>query len=154
MTSDFLLMSRHVFEFFFESQAHPWFKLPAEAISKEFQNYPASLVRIVQMITLRLQRVTFLALHDYLGLSEELINPNALTSLKRSNSRRSNNSISSNEEQQQQQDRVHLVNRSVNLVLFIFFTWYKYRALGINHVALVYMFNTWYIFLKSVLHIH
>ena len=30
-------------------------KLPAEAISKEFQNYPASLVRIVQMITLRLQ---------------------------------------------------------------------------------------------------
>ena len=41
-------------------------------------------VRIVQMITLRLQRVTFLALHDYLGLSEELINPDASTSLKRS----------------------------------------------------------------------
>ena len=35
----------------------------------------------------RLQRVTFLALHDYLGLSEELINPNAMSSLKRSNSR-------------------------------------------------------------------
>ena len=62
-------------------------KLPAEAISKEFENYPASLVRIVQMITLRLQRVTFLALHDYLGLSRELINPEAMTSLKRSNSR-------------------------------------------------------------------
>ena len=54
-------------------------------------------VRIVQMITLRLQRVTFLALHDYLGLSEELINPNAMTSLKRSNSRRSTNSFSSDE---------------------------------------------------------
>ena len=49
------------------------------------------------MITLRLQRVTFLALHDYLGLSEELINPNAMTSLKRSNSRRSTNSFSSDE---------------------------------------------------------
>ena len=72
-------------------------KLPAEAISKEFLNYPASLVRIVQMITLRLQRVTFLALHDYLGLSEELINPNAMTSLKRSNSRRSTNSLSSDD---------------------------------------------------------
>ena len=42
-------------------------KLPASAISSEFENFPASLVRIVQMITLRLQRVTFLALHDYLG---------------------------------------------------------------------------------------
>ena len=39
------------------------------------------------MITLRLQRVTFLALHDYLGLSRELINPEAMTSLKRSSSR-------------------------------------------------------------------
>ena len=38
---------------------------------------------------LRLQRVTFLALHDYLGLSEELINPNVATSLTRVNSRSS-----------------------------------------------------------------
>ena len=41
------------------------------------------------MIMLRLQRVTFLALHDYLGLSEELINPNVATSLTRVNSRSS-----------------------------------------------------------------
>ncbi|XP_017597811.1 PREDICTED: neuropathy target esterase-like, partial [Corvus brachyrhynchos] len=34
--------------------------------------YPESLVRVVQIIMVRLQRVTFLALHNYLGLTNEL----------------------------------------------------------------------------------
>ncbi|CBY42799.1 unnamed protein product, partial [Oikopleura dioica] len=41
------------------------------------------------MIMLRLQRVTFLALHDYLGLSEELIDSQAKSSLHRTPSRNS-----------------------------------------------------------------
>lgn len=72
-------------------------KLPASAISQEFENFPASLVRIVQMIMLRLQRVTFLALHDYLGLSEELVNPDASSSLTRAELRQSRTSVSSDD---------------------------------------------------------
>ncbi|XP_062514958.1 patatin-like phospholipase domain-containing protein 6 isoform X2 [Corticium candelabrum] len=48
-------------------------KLPASAFKYLFSKYPDSLVRFVQIILLRLQRVTFLALHKYLGLSSELI---------------------------------------------------------------------------------
>lgn len=72
-------------------------KLPASAISQEFENFPASLVRIVQMIMLRLQRVTFLALHDYLGLSEELVNPDASSSRTRQDKRLSRTSGSSDD---------------------------------------------------------
>ncbi|XP_006818777.1 patatin-like phospholipase domain-containing protein 7 [Saccoglossus kowalevskii] len=50
-------------------------KLPAQAFCTVFENYPESLVRVVQIIVVRLQRVTFMALHNYLGLSNELINP-------------------------------------------------------------------------------
>uniref|UniRef100_A0A8C8SXS9 lysophospholipase n=1 Tax=Pelusios castaneus TaxID=367368 RepID=A0A8C8SXS9_9SAUR len=39
-----------------------------------FQKYPETLVRVVQIIMVRLQRVTFLALHNYLGLTTELFN--------------------------------------------------------------------------------
>lgn len=38
--------------------------------------YPESLVRIVQIIMVRLQRVTFTALHNYLGLTTQLVNYN------------------------------------------------------------------------------
>ncbi|XP_064650048.1 patatin-like phospholipase domain-containing protein 7 [Lineus longissimus] len=48
-------------------------RLPADAFIKIFDNYPESLVRVVQVIMVRLQRVTFMALHNYLGLSSELI---------------------------------------------------------------------------------
>ncbi|CAM9586959.1 unnamed protein product [Lampetra fluviatilis] len=47
-------------------------RLPAEAFQSVFQKYPETLVRVVQIIMVRLQRVTFLALHNYLGLTNEL----------------------------------------------------------------------------------
>uniref|UniRef100_UPI00358EFC0F patatin-like phospholipase domain-containing protein 7 isoform X3 n=1 Tax=Myxine glutinosa TaxID=7769 RepID=UPI00358EFC0F len=47
-------------------------KLPAEAFQNVFNKYPETLVRVVQIIMVRLQRVTFLALHNYLGLTNEL----------------------------------------------------------------------------------
>lgn len=47
---------------------------------KSFKNlldrYPETLVRIVQIIMVRLQRVTFTALHNYLGLTTQLVNYN------------------------------------------------------------------------------
>ncbi|XP_042200554.1 patatin-like phospholipase domain-containing protein 6 [Callorhinchus milii] len=46
--------------------------LPVEAFQAIFEKYPESLVRVVQIIMVRLQRVTFVALHNYLGLTNEL----------------------------------------------------------------------------------
>ncbi|KAM9307343.1 patatin-like phospholipase domain-containing protein 7 isoform 2-T3 [Pholidichthys leucotaenia] len=50
-------------------------RLPASAFQSVFKKYPETLVRVVQIIMVRLQRVTFLALHHYLGLTTELFNP-------------------------------------------------------------------------------
>ncbi|XP_066222663.1 patatin-like phospholipase domain-containing protein 7 isoform X1 [Saccopteryx leptura] len=50
-------------------------RLPAVAFRGVFEKYPETLVRVVQIIMVRLQRVTFLALHNYLGLTTELFNP-------------------------------------------------------------------------------
>ncbi|XP_063050901.1 patatin-like phospholipase domain-containing protein 7 isoform X2 [Engraulis encrasicolus] len=50
-------------------------RLPAAAFTAVFEKYPETLVRVVQIIMVRLQRVTFLALHNYLGLTTELFNP-------------------------------------------------------------------------------
>uniref|UniRef100_G1RCR4 lysophospholipase n=1 Tax=Nomascus leucogenys TaxID=61853 RepID=G1RCR4_NOMLE len=50
-------------------------RLPAAAFHGVFEKYPETLVRVVQIIMVRLQRVTFLALHNYLGLTTELFNP-------------------------------------------------------------------------------
>ncbi|CAF3432687.1 unnamed protein product [Rotaria socialis] len=47
-------------------------KLPAEAFLNVFKEYPECMVRIIQISMIRLQRVTFLALHNYLGLTTEL----------------------------------------------------------------------------------
>ncbi|XP_033114501.1 patatin-like phospholipase domain-containing protein 7 isoform X2 [Anneissia japonica] len=49
-------------------------RLPATAFTNVFQRFPESMVRVVQMIMVRLQRVTFQTLHNYLGLTHELIN--------------------------------------------------------------------------------
>uniref|UniRef100_K7FPG4 lysophospholipase n=1 Tax=Pelodiscus sinensis TaxID=13735 RepID=K7FPG4_PELSI len=49
-------------------------RLPASIFQDVFQKYPETLVRVVQIIMVRLQRVTFLALHNYLGLTIELFN--------------------------------------------------------------------------------
>ncbi|CAK9294907.1 unnamed protein product [Gordionus sp. m RMFG-2023] len=50
-------------------------RLPVKALQTIFQKYPQSLVRLVQIIMVRLQRVTFLALNNHLGLTAELLNP-------------------------------------------------------------------------------
>ncbi|KAM7018909.1 patatin-like phospholipase domain-containing protein 7 isoform 1-T1 [Tautogolabrus adspersus] len=50
-------------------------RLPASAFESVFEKYPETLVRVIQIIMVRLQRVTFLALHNYLGLTTELFNP-------------------------------------------------------------------------------
>ncbi|XP_076800527.1 patatin-like phospholipase domain-containing protein 7 isoform X2 [Clavelina lepadiformis] len=50
-------------------------RLPAEAFCEAFKSRNESLVQIVQVIMTRMQRVTFLALHNYLGLSQELLKP-------------------------------------------------------------------------------
>jgi len=48
-------------------------RLPARAFQIVLERFPESLVRVVQIIMVRLQRVTFMALHDYLGLDHELV---------------------------------------------------------------------------------
>lgn len=48
-------------------------KFPVEAFRDVFKKYPEMFVRVVQIIMVRLMRVTFTALHQYLGLSAELI---------------------------------------------------------------------------------
>ncbi|XP_030755536.1 neuropathy target esterase sws isoform X3 [Sitophilus oryzae] len=48
-------------------------KLPMTAFQDIFQEYPETVFRVIQVIMVRLQRVTFTALHHYLGLSAELI---------------------------------------------------------------------------------
>ncbi|KAI4816881.1 hypothetical protein KUCAC02_009181 [Chaenocephalus aceratus] len=53
-------------------------RLPASAFESVFKN-PETLVRVIQIIMVRLQRVTFLALHNYLGLTTELFNPESQT---------------------------------------------------------------------------
>uniref|UniRef100_A0A3Q3XKY2 lysophospholipase n=1 Tax=Mola mola TaxID=94237 RepID=A0A3Q3XKY2_MOLML len=50
-------------------------RLPTSAFESVFKKYPETLVRVIQIIMVRLQRVTFLALHNYLGLTTELFNP-------------------------------------------------------------------------------
>ncbi|XP_007567698.1 neuropathy target esterase isoform X3 [Poecilia formosa] len=55
-------------------------RLPVEAFLTIFEKYPESLVRVVQIIMVRLQRVTVLALHNYLGLTNELFSHEMLPS--------------------------------------------------------------------------
>lgn len=47
-------------------------KLPMMAFQEIFKDNPEVFIRIMQVIMVRLQRVTFTALHQYLGLSSEL----------------------------------------------------------------------------------
>ncbi|KAK0159924.1 hypothetical protein PV328_007384 [Microctonus aethiopoides] len=49
-------------------------KLPMYAFQEVFQDHPDAFIRVIQVIMVRLQRVTFTALHQYLGLSAELVN--------------------------------------------------------------------------------
>merc|ERR1739838_1234815 len=56
-------------------------RLPVEAFSIAFKDRERSLVQMVQVIMTRLQRVTFLALHNYLGLSQELLRPTKMNTV-------------------------------------------------------------------------
>jgi len=48
-------------------------RLPVKAFQELYENHPDAMIRAIQIIMVRLQRVTFLALHHYLGLSAELV---------------------------------------------------------------------------------
>lgn len=48
-------------------------RLPMKALQEVFQENPDILVRVVQIIMIRLQRVIFTALRNYLGLYSELV---------------------------------------------------------------------------------
>ncbi|XP_044730911.1 neuropathy target esterase sws isoform X1 [Chrysoperla carnea] len=50
-------------------------RLPMQAFQDVFEEYPDIFIRVMQVIMVRLQRVTFTTLHQYLGLSAELVNP-------------------------------------------------------------------------------
>lgn len=56
-------------------------RMPISAFAELLENSPESLVRVVQLVMTRLQRVTFSALRDYLGLSHELMKSDKHTSL-------------------------------------------------------------------------
>jgi lysophospholipid hydrolase len=48
-------------------------RLPMSAFAEVFEESPDILVRVIQVIMVRLQRVTITALHHYLGLNTELV---------------------------------------------------------------------------------
>ncbi len=49
-------------------------RVSSKAFEEFFNDNPDSMLRMVQIVMLRLQRVTFLALNNFLGLGRELIN--------------------------------------------------------------------------------
>ena len=55
-------------------------RLQAFIFRELLEKYPESLVRVVQVIMVRLQRVMFTALHDFLGLTTQLVIPGPLNS--------------------------------------------------------------------------
>ncbi|KAK6631772.1 hypothetical protein RUM43_013836 [Polyplax serrata] len=61
-------------------------RLPINAFNEVFHDYPDIFIRVVQVIMVRLQRVTFTALHQYLGLSAELVRSTQNAGHKRSSS--------------------------------------------------------------------
>ena len=48
-------------------------KFAFKAFKSAFEKYPEDLTKVVQVVMIRLQRVTLLALHQYLGLGAELL---------------------------------------------------------------------------------
>ncbi len=50
-------------------------KFSFECFRAAFDKHPENLSRVVQVVMIRLQRVTFLALHQYMGLGSELLRP-------------------------------------------------------------------------------
>lgn len=58
-------------------------RLQVSVFRELLDKYPESLVRVVQIIMVRLQRVTFTALHNYLGLTTQLVIQNAASAQSR-----------------------------------------------------------------------
>jgi len=48
-------------------------KLPVTSFQEVFEKNPETFVRVIQIIMIRLHRVTFTALHQHLGLTSELV---------------------------------------------------------------------------------
>jgi len=57
-------------------------KISFKSFKKSFDNYPETLAKVVQVVMVRLQRVTLLALHQYLGLGVELLTPSNRSTTK------------------------------------------------------------------------
>jgi len=56
-------------------------RLPMRAFQEVFDESPEILIRVMQVIMVRLQRVTFTTLHEYLGLTVELMKTPSQVSL-------------------------------------------------------------------------
>lgn len=50
-------------------------RLPLNSFIDLFKRYPEYLVRVIQIIMVRLHRVSLTTLYQYLGLTNQLINP-------------------------------------------------------------------------------
>jgi lysophospholipid hydrolase len=50
-------------------------KFSFQSFKASFDKYPENLAKVIQVVMVRLQRVTLLALHQYLGLGAELLTP-------------------------------------------------------------------------------
>ena len=48
-------------------------RLPSLAFRDVFERSPDAMIRVVQLVMARVQRVIFVALHQYLGLTSELV---------------------------------------------------------------------------------
>ena len=48
-------------------------RLPSLAFRDVFDRSPDAMIRVVQLVMARVQRVIFVALHQYLGLTSELV---------------------------------------------------------------------------------
>ena len=48
-------------------------RLPSLAFCDVFDRSPDAMIRVVQLVMARVQRVIFVALHQYLGLTSELV---------------------------------------------------------------------------------
>ena len=58
-------------------------KVPGQSFARAFEDSPESMLRVVQVIMLRLIRVTFWALHNYLGLDQQLMKPVSIINHRR-----------------------------------------------------------------------
>lgn len=96
-------------------------RLRAVAFSEIFERYPESWIRAVQIIMLRLQTVTFATLHEYLGLSMELMKPTARESSGgggHAQGRRVHSQTSAESPQKLARQLIHRNSEGVNLGVF------------------------------------